>query len=196
MEHRGRKQDFRPRFDRVEKMLHLPRSARGDDLRVAGVRHRPDHRQIVTGLRPVARLAGRQDDRNSISVHPFRPFERVGPRRRAAAVDVDFVSRGKRRIHVDVDRHRQHVTPEFADDRPDQLRLAERRAADRNLVCSRFEYVRRRLHVIDSAADRERDRDAVRDGAHELRHRPPVLDRRRYIQKDKLISALAAVELC
>ena len=93
MKHRGGKQNLRPRFDRVKEVLHFAGAAGSDDFRLADFRHRPDDRQIVSGLGAVSRLAGRQNHLNAVTVHTLRPFQSIAARVENRGTLLDVVRR-------------------------------------------------------------------------------------------------------
>ena len=81
-------------------VLHRARAARGDDGRVGDRADLADERQVVAGAHAVGGLRGGEDAGDAEVVDLLRPLDRVLARRRAAAVDVDLVARGHRRVLV------------------------------------------------------------------------------------------------
>jgi hypothetical protein len=70
MEHGGGQQDCGAGLDRVIEMLQLASSAGSDDLGRRFLLHRPNDRQIVAGLGPVAGLAGGYSSFPNCTVYP------------------------------------------------------------------------------------------------------------------------------
>src|SRR5581483_1948562 len=76
----------------------------------------------------------------------------------------------------------------------DELGTLERRRVDRHLVRTGGEQLLRVVDGANPAADRERDRDALRDAPHELDKRSASVERRLHVEEHELVRPLVRVD--
>ena len=179
--------------DALDQVAQLADPARGDHRDRDRVGHRAGQRQVVAVGGAVAIHAREQHLPRPALGRLARPGDGVAPLDRGApAVDVDVVALG---AAPGVDRDHHALGAEDVGELGDQLRAGERRRVDRDLVGAGVEH---RLGVgdrADPAPDHERDEDVVGGPAGELGDRVAPLVRRRDVEEDELVGALAVVAL-
>ena len=196
MEDGGGEEDGCSGLHGVEEVLQFASAAGGDDGGLAGVSHRFDDGQVITGLRAVAGLGGRQDDIDAVAIDLLGPFDGVGARGGAAAVDIDFVAGRQFRIDIDVDGDGQRVDAELFDDFRNDFRLAEGGGADGDAVGARVEDFRRGFDILDAAADGERDGAGRRRPFDDVQQGAAVFDGGADVEKREFIGSGGAIGAC
>ena len=76
----------------------------------------------------------------------------------------------------------------------DQVWILDRRGVDRDLVGAGGEELAHVAHRAHAAADRQRDEDLVGGALDDVDHRAAAVGRRRDVEEDELVGALAVVE--
>ena len=108
----------------------------------------------------------------------------------------DGLGRAGARAHpaaLGVDRDHDRLRAELLGQLGDQARAGERGRVDRDLVGARGEQRVRVGDRADAAADRERDRELLRDAAHDADERVALLERRLHVEEDELVGAAVGV---
>ena len=195
MEHACRQEDGGSRFDGVGEMLHVTRSAGGDDLSAARLRHGSNYRQVVSGARAVAGLAGRENDVDAEPVELFGEFHCVRAGGCASAVNIDFVSGREFRVDVYVDGGCNGVDPEFFNQFRNQIGLSERGRGNRNAIGSGVENGGGCFDVANSAANGKRNRRCRSNLFNNVQHGRAIFYRGGNIQQSQLIRSGGAVRL-
>ena len=168
MEYRSSQQNLRSSSCSFDEVFHFSRPAGSDDFRGTCLRHRPDDRQIITGLCSVSGFAGRQNHFDTEVIDLFGKIHGIKSGSGAAAINVNLVTGRHRRIHIKVDRNSYCINTEFADELPDKLRAAECRAAGGNFIRTGGQHLPGGFHIADTAADSERNGTDIGDFADDF----------------------------
>ena len=175
----------------VDHVARVPDAARRDHRHVDRGRDRPQEREVVAVLRAVAVHRGEQDLARPALHALARPGERVAAGRRPAPGDDHLPAAGAR---AGIDGQHDALRAEHVRKLPHELRPRHRRRVDRHLVGAGVEH---RLGVgdrADAAADGERHEHLVGRAPRQLHHGRALVRRRRDVEEDELIGALAVVE--
>ena len=94
-----------------------------------------------------------------------------------------------------IDRDDDRLAAEPLGKLGDELRPRERRRVDRHLVGARAQQLLCVYHAAHAAADRERDREPLRDLSHNVEKRVASLERGGDVQEHELVRARVRVRL-
>ena len=118
------------------KWSNVPGAAGGDDGNVDGIRHRRGQLAVESRLRAVAIHRRQQDLTGAARLRLARPFDGVARRIGRSAADEDAESVA---LPLGVDRDDDRLAAVSARQRRDQLRAAQRRGVEADLVGSRLD---------------------------------------------------------
>ena len=93
MEDRGSQEDGGPGLSRFQEVFQSPRAVTGHDFGAGIGTKQPDQREIVSGLGPVGRFAGGQNDLHAVAVHPFGPLQGIHAGGCPTAVNIHLIAR-------------------------------------------------------------------------------------------------------
>jgi hypothetical protein len=179
----------------AREVVEVARAARGDDGHVHDAAHGAEHLEVETLLRPV-RVDRREQDLPGPGGRCLRRPARHGPLR-----DLPAAVRRDHHLHaalgatdsLAVDREHHALPAELRGEPREEGRVVHRGRVDGHAVRSRAE---ERVGVLDrphAPADRERDREDVRDPADEPEERASPLDGRRDVEERDLVRTLVLV---
>src|SRR5438105_3370637 len=178
-----------PREDLAE-VFDRAGAAGGDDGDVDRIRNSSGHLAVEARERPVPIHGGEKDLARAARFGFARPLDRVACRIGRAAANVHRKSVPST---LRIDRDDDGLAAVAAGERRDQLRVLQRRRVEADLVRAGIHRRRRIAFRADAAADRQRQKDALRDGVDRVRDRAAAFERRGDVENDDLIDPLDVV---
>ena len=182
-----RREQRRPRdLERGRDVRRAARSARRDHRHVDARRDLGGERKVVAGTRPVGVDRREQDLARAALLRLARPVGGAARGRRRAGARPYLTALG---VDRDDDRLRAQRLGELSD----ELGALERGRVDGHLVGTGAEQLVRIAHRAHAPADRERNREPLRNAPDQLDERGAFLERRLHVEEDELVGTRVRV---
>ncbi len=172
--------------ERVGHVLRVPGAAGSDHRQIDRLGDGRGELEVVAGSRSVGVDRRQQDLAGTAHLGLAGPVDGPAPGLGRAGPRADLPSLG---VDRDDDRLRAQSTGELGH----ELRPLERGRVDSDLVGAGREQLLAVACAAHAAADRERDRQPLRDLAHERDERCAFLERRLHVEEDELVGARVGV---
>jgi cobalt-zinc-cadmium efflux system protein len=179
MKDAGGKKPGGPCLRAFDKMAQRTDTARGDDGNSDGTAHRAEKVEVEATARAVPVHARQQDFTRAHDGHALAPSDGIQPRRRAAAMAVDFPAAGSGGTRID--RHDHALIAKFF------RRLIDEFGVDAALVGAGQQQAAHIAGGTNSAADRQGQKYSLSRFGHDIEDRIAIFVACGNVQKSKLI---------